>query len=423
MTDAAPNSLQSQTAVKSRRGRRIMALVLIVLIILLGLSSFLLFRLIAGPSASGGLAGGQVADDGLVWVRSIYGMSDAEEDQLDRAQAAVPGPDGSIWVTDAVHGSLMRFSADGRFINSISPSEQTTFTVPSRLAVDTDGTLYVCDTAEDIIRVIGSDGVTRANILVPEPVSVAVDEDNIVVGSVSGFAVLNKETGEPQAVVGSRGKGDDQFDYVHGVAIGEDGTIFVTDSFNNRISAWDKQGNRRWIRRLGKPQNSAVMEEGKLTAQDTSETAEISPDEALQLPLNLTLDGAGRVVVIDMFDSQIVVFDQEDGSFIARYGEIGSDDGKFTYPQTIGYDRERDWFTIADSLNNRVQVVRIPDSAGANAPVAAVRRALAGPLRACLFPLALLLLALIIWVVSRIVRRGRERRPVEPEAAPLGVQD
>lgn len=417
MTDTATTAVESKPVVKSRRGRRIMALVLIVLIILLGVSSFLLFRLIAGPSAGGGLAGGQTADDGLVWVRSIYGMGDAEELQLDRTQAAVPGPDGSIWITDTVHQSLMRFSPDGRYISSIVVSEETTFVAPSRLAIDGDGTMYVCDTAEDVVRVIGSNGVTRANIVIPEPVSVDIDEEHIVVGSVSGFAILEKENGRPVQVIGSRGKGDDQFDYVHGVAIGDDGTIFVTDAFNNRISAWDKEGNRLWIRRLGKPQNSAVMEEGKLAAQDTSETAAISSDEALQLPLSLTLDGAGRVVVIDMFDSQIAVFDPKDGKFIARYGEIGSDDGKFMYPQSIGYDAERDWFTVADSLNNRVQVVRIPGSAGSNAPVAAVQRALSGPLRACLFPLALLLLAIIVWVVSRVMRRRSANAAGTPAVA------
>lgn len=411
MSDTA--TVETTTKVRSRRGRRILGLILAVLILLLGLASFLLYRLVAGPAGDVNADGG--GGEGLTWVRSIYGMSDALEDQLDRSQAAVPGPDGSIWVVDSVHRSLMRFTPDGRFVEAVRGPEELPLNSPSRFAIDSDGTFYVCETTDDVVRVIGPDGQERDSFLIPEPVSVAVDEDTIVVGSVAGFAILNKQ-GEPQHVIGTRGKGDEQFDYVHGVAIAENGTIFVADSFNNRLSAWTKDGDQLWIRRTGAPGNNAAMVDDKLVAQETSDSV-VPEDQRLQLPLNLTIDGAGRVVVIDMFESAIAVFDPEDGSFIGKYGEIGPDDGEFFYPQSISYDVQRDWFTVADSLNNRVQVVRIPDSAGGNAANAAVQRVLSGPLRACLFPLALILLALIVWGITRAVR-NRSAAPDAEKATP-----
>jgi len=237
-------------------------------------------------------------------------------------------------------------------------------------------------------------------------VSVAVSEDRIVVGAISGFAILDK-AGKPIKVVGSRGKADDQFDYVHGVAIAENGNIYVADSYNNRLSAYDPEGNRLWITRTGAPNNTANADSGSLVVTDAPDAA-LTGDDALQLPLGITLDGAGRIVVIDMFGCNVGVFDPDDGSLIGKYGEVGPDDGELFYPVSIGYDTNRDWFTIADALNNRVQVVRIPNSSGGGDAAAAVRRAMAGPLRACLLPLLLLLLALIVALVLRKRRQRRE---------------
>ena len=130
-----------------------------------------------------------------------------------------------------------------------------------------------------------------------------------------------------------------------------------------------------------------------LTSKPPSDTV-LKGDDVLQLPLGLTVDGAGRVVVIDMYDCAMAVFDPKTGKFIGKYGDVGAEDGQFFYPVSVSYDPGRDWFTVADALNRRVQIVRIPgSSSGAGSAAAAVSRAVASPWRACVFPLLLLLLA------------------------------
>ncbi len=403
MTDTTSTGIEpaAPQRTRSRRGRRVLGLVLAVLILLLGLASFLLFRLISVPGTHA------TADQtgGLTWVRSIYGMSTAPADQLERAQSAVSEPDGTIWITDGTHRALMHFAADGRYLGMLTGPADAPLEAPSRTAIGPDGLLYACETQADAVRVLSPDGQDAGSFGIPKPVSIAVSEDRIVVGAVSGFAILDKE-GKPIKVMGERGKGDNQFDYVHGVAIGDDGTIYVVDSFNNRLSAYDADGNRLWIVRTGKPSNSADIVNDSLVVTATPDT-DLSADDALQLPLGLAIDGAGRLVIVDMYDCSLAVFDPKDGSFIAKYGDAGPDDGEFFYPTTVGYDPGRDWFTVADALNNRVQIVRIPDSAK-GAPLAAVRRVLTGPLRACLLPLLLLLLALIVALVARARKRRRE---------------
>jgi len=406
MTDTAETGVQETPAAapKSRRGRRIMAVILAALLLLLGLTGYLLFRLVATP---GGSTQGDVDTGGLTWVRSIYGMTEKADDQLERAQAAVPGLDGAIWVIDSVHRSVMRFTPDGRFTNAVTGPTATPLDQPARFAIGPDGLFYVTEPMGDAVAVL--DGNRDAgSFRIPKPVSVAVSEDRIVVGTMAGFAILDKQ-GKPLKVIGTRGQGDDQFDYVHGVAIGEDGKVYVVDSYNNRLSAYDRNGKRLWIVRTGRPANQAKVVDDSLATQDPGDV-DYKGDSALQLPLGLTMDGAGRLVLVDMFDCSIVVVDPKDGSFIAKYGEVGSNDGQLFYPQSISYDSARDWFTVADSLNNRVQVVRLPDSSSTGGALAAARRGLAGPLRACLFPFLLIVLALITYAVVRTVRKRRENR-------------
>jgi sugar lactone lactonase YvrE len=396
---------RSDSSRRSRRGRRVLTLILILLLLTLGVAVNLLIRIVGVP----GNTSTNVDTGGIEWVRSIYGMSDAAADQLQSAQMAAPDTDGSLWITDGVHGSLMRFSSDGRFLSSIKGPADEPLVSPARLTVGPNGLLYACEPMSDVVRVLDKNGNDAGSFGIPQPVSVAVSDDRIVVGAVSGFAILDLE-GKPIKVLGSRGNGDDQFDYVHGVAIGSDGTIYVADSYNNRLSAYDRDGKRLWMIRTGNPGNGAEMVGGKLTVSEATD-AVLKGADALQLPLGLTIDGAGRIVVIDMFGCSLAVF-EPDGTFVGKYGEAGAEDGQFFYPTSVAYDPNRDWFAVADTLNNRVQIVRIPGSSGGAAATAAVQRALSGPLRACLLPFLLLVAALI---ASLVVRARRKKRTAHPE--------
>lgn len=415
MTDtpaAVVQPTQGDDRYRSRRGRRLFILLLLLLLVLVGVASYFLFRLLAPAGAPTG--GDDLA--GITWVRSIYGTSEAPEDQFNLVQSAVPGPDGSIWINDADNRAVFQFTADGQFVREETGPEADPLSIPGRVAFGPDGLMYVTEAPNDLIRVLDQNGADAGSFGIPSPFSVAVSEDRVAVGTRYGFAILTKE-GEPLHVIGSKGQGDNEFDYVQGIAIGDNGNVYAVDSFNNRLSAYDSEGNRLWIVRTGLPTNEAEIVDDQLKIQTEAEP-DLAEADQLQLPLGLTIDGAGRLVVIDMFECALAVFDPTDGSFIAKYGEFGAEDGKFLYPTSLGYDEQRDWFTIADNMNSRAQVVRIPGSSGGNDAQAAVRRLLSGPLRACLFPLLLLVLIVIIWLVARAVRRRRERVLADEATSP-----
>lgn len=390
---------------RQRRSRTLMGVILALLIFLLALASYLLFQLVTVPSKN---LSSTSAATGLEWVRSIYGTGPAADQQFVQTQAAVTAPDGTIWIDDSKTRSLMQFTVEGRFLGDVTGPADWPLTAPARFAISPDGVFYVVDPLGDVVRMIDSRGTDVGSFAIPRPVSVAVSNDRVVVGTIAGFAILER-SGKPIKVIGARGSGADDFDYVHGVAIGADGTIYVVDSYNNRLSAWSKDGKRLWIVRTGKRANAAAPTgEGGALAVPEAKDLGVPAKDQMGLPLGITIDGAGRPVVVDMFGCSLNVFDPKNGKFIGSYGDAGPEDGAFFYPVSVDYDKTRDWFTVADAMNNRAEIVRIPGSAGGNALASGIGRAFTGPARACILPLLLILILIIAWLVYRRLRKRRE---------------
>jgi tripartite motif-containing protein 2/3/tripartite motif-containing protein 71 len=237
---------------------------------------------------------------------------------------------------------------------------------------------------------------------------VAVRGDRLVVGSGPGFVIMKKD-GTVVKLVGTQGSGPDQFDGVKGLAISADGTIYVIDQYNNRVSAYDTNGNRLWIRSTGKAGNNTNVH-----TTNQSQVATTGAD--MQLPAGATIDGAGRLVVIDPFGFNLVVLNPKNGDLIAKYGEAGTAEGQFIYPSSVSYDPQRDWFAVADTANSRVQIVRIPGSGGS--ATSAIQRTLLGPIRACLIPLLLLIIVIVVSLIVRGFRRRRDAKAASETALP-----
>ncbi|MHB9003095.1 MAG: NHL repeat-containing protein [Coriobacteriia bacterium] len=391
-----------QRPVKSQRGRRIVIVVLVFLFLLLCSASYLLLRLVkpTGEIASPGEA------NGIEWIRSIYGWGDGPNEQLTRPASIAIAGDGTILVPDLKEDAqVVRFNPDGTADGAFTGGEgEEKILFPTGIGVGPDDSIYIVQGTHGNIMKLSPDGnenVFTLNVVTPS--SIAVAEDKLVVGAKEGFAIIDPD-GTPISVVGTGGSADDQFDTVSGVAIDDEGNIYVVDTYNNRISKYDPQGEQRmWIVRTGNPGNESANEGGG------SMEVETEAEAALQTPGAAVIDGSGRLVVIDMLDFSLNVFDTEDGSLIAKYGTYGTEEGKFVYPSGLAYDEERDWFAIADLGNDRVQIVRLPGSSD-DSLIASARRALAGPLRALCFPIILLLLAVAYWVYRKVKERRAEHQ-------------
>lgn len=395
---------------RSLRGRRILGLILVALVLLLGAVSILLVKLVL---PTGKIASTAAEAGGLQWVRSIYGWGRDKSQQLTYPGSIAVSPDGTIWTANPGNQQVVGFNPDGSFRVMLAGSTKTKFVSPTDVGTDSSGNVYVAENTLDRIIVLTPQGQELRVIKVQTPTSVTASADRIVVGSVGGFAILDKE-GNPIKVIGEKGKGDNQFDVVNGVAIASDGRVFVVDTYNNRLSAYDTRGNRLWIVKTGNPGNQSDIKNAT-TPKPSGTRAN------MQLPMQATIDASGRLVVVDMFDFSLDVFNASNGRLIKKYGAFGKEDGKMLYPSGIAYDKTRDWFAVADSGNSRLELFRIPDSAPGNV-TAAVSRLLTGPIRACLFPLLLLVLAIIIALIVRWRRKHSGAHVTEPATEPAQLR-
>jgi len=392
----------SDTATKSRRTRGILVALLILLLVGLCGAGVFLYRLLD----PGAVSGDRTDLAGITWIRSIYGYGPADEQQFINPNDAATGPEGTVWVADPGHSQVVGFRGDGTFVDRVVGSKDTgePFRVPSRIAVDADGILYVVDRPNETLTIMdGQRKLVSANI--PGVTAVDVNDSMVVAGSKAGFAILDKD-GNVKTIVGTWGRGEDQFDTVGGVAIDSASqTIYVVDTFNNRLSAWDYAGKRKWIVALGNAGNQVKLEGGGSLATTSTAAAQ------LQLPTDITVDGRGRPVILDGFDFTLSVFDPNGGQFLEKWGTFGEEDGQFMYPSGFNYDASKDWFVVADTSNNRAQIIRI-EGTGAEG-MAGVRswldRLLAGPARALWPCLVLLPLLVLVFLIRRWRNRSKQR--------------
>ncbi|MEI7814340.1 MAG: NHL repeat-containing protein [Coriobacteriia bacterium] len=390
------------------RTRRTLIVLLVVLVILLLITSYALVQIFQPIGKVASTKEGK----GVTWVRSIYGWGKATDQQFWGPQGVGVGPDGTIWATTQAQNRVVGFNPDGTFNAMLyqgpqgDPKYPNALTYPVDVAVDSAGLIYVADQTRSQVRVLTRDNKLVRSIFVPTPASLAVSSDRLVVGSASGFVIMTP-TGQVIKVLGKQGTGIDEFQAVRGVAIGKDGTIFAVDQFNNRVSAYDSKGNRKWIVSTGNPGNA------KPVSSSIATTRSKAPAN-MQIPAGLTIDGANRLVIADPFGFDFVVLDSKDGRYITRYGAPGTLDGQFVYPSDVSYDPARDWFVVTDTQNARLQIIRLPDSGGAG--LTGVNSALSGPLRACVIPLALIFLAIVAGIIYRMVKRRQRSKPASPAA-------
>lgn len=379
------------------RMRIALAAILVLLLLLMAGMVYALFRVLT-PIGAPGTAGEQLPP-GLTWVRSIYGFGPKEDQQFRAPTDVAVSPDGTIWGTDPQRARVLGFNPDGTFKTLIhrgpSASGPGRLSRPEGVGVDEAGNVYIADYAGNKIAEYTADNKLIKELEVPFPLDVAVTKDRIYVSAVSGVAVFGRDYSFV-GLWGRRGIGPEEFDTPRGIAVGADGTVYVSDTNNARVKAYSPDGKLLWIW----PKERDV-------AQRPGASNKIKT--TLQLPSAACIDGAGRLVLVDPFRFQILAIDpaKKDDKLVGGFGDFGGTDGLFAYPTGIAYDPARDWFVVADTANDRLQIVRITGSAS-NPVLPALTRAFAGPWWLCGIPLALLVLGAVLAALQvRAARRAR----------------
>jgi len=214
------------------------------------------------------------------------------------------GPSEAPTATDPYEAGTINLAADQIFGSDLySP---TGLNAPRSIAAGKNGDLYVADSRNHRILHIASDGTL-------------INQWGTFADILAGNAPIGT------------------FNEPWGVAVGPDGSVYVSDTWNHRIQKFTKDGNpiKTWGQ-YGQP------------------VAEI-PESASSLwgPRGIAVDSRGRVLVADTGNKRIVVFDN-DGNYITEFGTGGFDPGQFDEPVGIAIAPSGTVY-VTDTWNQRIQ--------------------------------------------------------------------
>jgi DNA-binding beta-propeller fold protein YncE len=390
--------------VDNRRRVAVLTLVLLILLLMLGALSWYLYGATrpAGTPTAGSLS------KGMTWVRSIYGWGPQEAERLVAPTDVAIAPDGSYW-TVSKHQMLVGFDQNGRLAGSIQlPRGDKPGQIESieGLEIDDDGNMYVVDYGNAKVLKIDLKGKVDGEVLVSYPQAAAVNDKYLAIASVPGVAMFSRATGDLAGKWGGKGSDLEQFDNARGIAFGRDGTVFVSDAHNKRVKAYTAQGRILW----SVPDTATVTAARAMDMLTPEKRKALGQKMPFELPAGITVDSAGRVVLVDAFKFRIVALDARTGKVLGTWGRDGSDEGMFAYPTGIAYDAKRDYYVVADTANNRLQVLTIEGSGGS--PASMARRLLSKPVWICALPLVFLLGLVLL----ALLQRRRRRRALDPDS-------
>ncbi|HSQ21271.1 MAG TPA: hypothetical protein VLQ52_00505 [Coriobacteriia bacterium] len=342
--------------------RRVFLLIAVLLALaLVGLLVYLFWFLGKPPSLSS-----LPPRQGIQPVWQVFGPAEGPRPLFSRPMGVAVSEDGRVYVTDAENNRVCVFDSQGRFLFEFGtfgvakplPGAAVSYVAgslnyPVGIDIDSEGNVYVASFHNNAIEVFDADGVPLRRF--PDPYEVTgkggsgYDGLGIAVTDVAVAGDRVYATDAYQVVVFTRdGQFIDQWgrpgtverglDHPNGIAVAGDGTVYVADTNNSRVTAFT-------------PDGVVIWQVGTASAgvDDHSE-------RELELPRGLAVMGDGSVLVSDTFGFSLVRISAE-GEIVSRYGERGVEPGQLNFSNDVAV--LRGFIVIADKENSRVQLVRL----------------------------------------------------------------
>lgn len=202
-----------------------------------------------------------------------------------------------IWTTDRYNGAVAIYGSDGTFVRIFDQGVALANWQPLGIGFDKTGDAYIADVSNgpSVIHVFGPNG---------KPI---------------------RDFG-----------GSSSLDHPNGIAVADDGTVYVTDTGNGRLQVFDASGNR-----------VGMVDRGDSVGN-------------LGLPVGIGFDDQGRVLIADSSAAKVqayapMVAGESGPRYINAFGEKGSGDANFSFPNGLAADG-RGRIYVADWGNDRLEI-------------------------------------------------------------------
>lgn len=255
---------------------------------------------------------------------------------------------GRVYVTDTVQRAVLVFDVPGKRFFQIGTDKPGRLSKPMGIDIAADGTLYVADITERRVMVYDTDGGflraigSRELLQRPSDVALSPDGSRLYVVDTGGVDstehtvhIFDARSGAPTGRIGTRGEAEGEFNLPLQAAVAGDGTLYVVDSGNFRVEAFDADGHYR----LG------FGSAGRFPGQ-------------FARPKGIATDAAGNIYVVDTAFGNIQLFDPN-GQLLMFIGERGQSGypGKYMLPAGIDVDGDGRIYVV-DQFFRKVDIYR-----------------------------------------------------------------
>lgn len=229
--------------------------------------------------------------------------------------------DGVIYIVDIRGPGYAVFDLKQQKFDIIHGAFSGKMRKPINIAIDKDGNKYITDTVRNLLLVYGKDNKFIKIIGDGEsfkPSDVLIVDDKLFVTDIKNhrIVVLDKNSGEQIATIGSVGSKEGELFYPTNLALDTNNHLYISETGNFRVQKFTLDG--RFVKSFGKVGTGLGQ---------------------FARPKGIAIDREGRMHVVDAAFENVQVLNK-DGKLLMFYGEPGPARANINLPTDIVIDYE-----------------------------------------------------------------------------------